>query len=137
LGGFLSDKIRKQKPFVMGSAVVSGIALAVIAFASSFSMVLIGMCLMGFGTGMYSAVDAALTSRVLPVKENVAKDLGIINALGASTQSIVPLIGPGIIAVGSWPGFYGVLALAGAISAVCVIPIPEMSPKNKDVELQL
>ncbi|HWT26772.1 MAG TPA: MFS transporter, partial [Mobilitalea sp.] len=128
-GGVISDKLRKQKPFVIGSAAVSGIALAFIAFAPSFTFVWIGMGLMGFGTGMYSAVDAALTARVLPNKENVAKDLGIINALGASTQSIVPFIGPGLISIGSWPVFYGVLALSGAISAGCVVPIPEMSPR--------
>lgn len=129
-GGIISDKVRKQKPFVFASAVICGIALALIAFAPTFTFVIVGMACIGFGTGMYSAVDAALMARILPVKEDYAKDLGIANALGSATQSIVPLIAPGLISLGGWPVLYGVLAVAGAVSAACVVPIPEMSPKT-------
>ena len=35
IGGFLSDKIKKQKPFVIGSALVLGVCLIVFAFRIS------------------------------------------------------------------------------------------------------
>ncbi|MDN6968892.1 MFS transporter [Oenococcus sp. UCMA 17063] len=128
-GGIISDKIRKQKPFVIASAIICGVALGIIAFAPTFTFVLLGMACIGFGSGMYSAVDQALMSRILPVKEDYAKDLGVVNAFGSSTQSIVPLIAPSLISLGSWPMLYGVLSIAGAISAACVVPIPELSSK--------
>jgi len=37
-----------------------------------------------------------------------------------------------LIALGSWPLFYGVLALCGLISAAVVHPIPEMSSKPEE-----
>ena len=52
-----------------------------------------------------------------------------MNIANTITQSIVPFIGPSLLAVGSWPFFFGSLAMGGVFSALCVIPIPEMSPR--------
>jgi Na+/melibiose symporter and related transporters len=129
-GGVLSDKFRKQKPFVAASALVVGVGLVVNATASSFGALLIGNALVGFGYGIFTAVDMALVARILPNKLDAAKDFGIMNIANTVPQSIVPFVGPTLLAVGSWPFFFGTLAFGGVLSALSVIPIPEMQPKG-------
>jgi MFS family permease len=105
------------------------------AIASDITLVIVGNALMGLGYGIFLAVDLALTARILPNKEDAAKDFGIMNVAVALPQSIIPLIAPLLIAVGGWPFFFGALAVGGVVSALCVIPIPEMTPKLKTMEI--
>ncbi|MBB3112473.1 MFS family permease [Paenibacillus phyllosphaerae] len=129
IGGMLSDKFRKQKPFVAGSAIVVAIAIFVLAFAPSLTFVFVGMALLGLGYGAYIAVDIALITRILPNQEDAAKDFGIMNIAGNLPSSIVPTFSSTLVALGGFPLFFGLLAVAGLLSAVAVAPIPEMSPR--------
>jgi len=128
-GGMLSDKFRKQKPFVFLSALVVVVGLILNAAAPSITFIMIGNALGGLGYGIFLAVDMALVARILPNKKDAAKDFGIMNIANTIPQSIVPFVGPSLLAIGSWPFFFGSLAVGGVLSALCVIPIPEMSPK--------
>jgi len=128
-GGVLSDKIRKQKPFIVCSVIVMVIGLVMVSLVPTLTLVAIGCVIINFGYGIYTAVDTALIARILPRKEDAAKDYGLMNVADALPQSVVPAMAAPLIALGSWPLFYGVLALCGLISAVVVRPIPEMSPK--------
>lgn len=128
-GGVLSDKYRKQKPFVLSSAIVVGIGLVINAFAPTVTYIIIGYAVSSFGYGIYLAVDMALVARILPNKGDAAKDFGIMNIANTIPQSIVPFIGPILLGIGGWTFFFGALAVNGLLSAIAVIPIPEMSPK--------
>lgn len=127
-GGMLSDKIRKQKPFIVCSVIVMVIGLVTVSLVPTLKLVTIGCIIINFGYGIYTAVDTALIARILPHKEDAAKDYGLMNVADALPQSVVPAIAAPLISLGSWPLFYGVLALCGIISALVVRPIPEMSP---------
>ncbi|MBP2642676.1 MAG: major facilitator superfamily 1 [Firmicutes bacterium] len=127
-GGMLSDKCRKQKPFVEGAAVLVALGVLILAFAPSMMYVYIGNAITGIGFGAYLAVDMALTARILPNKKDAAKDFGIMNIAGTLPQSLVMAIASPLLALGGFPVFYGVLAITGILSAAAVIPIPEMSP---------
>jgi MFS family permease len=127
IGGALSDKFRKQKPFVSGSAVIVAIGVFSLAFATNITVVIIGATVVGFGYGMFLSVDMALIARILPNKEDVAKDIGIANVGTNLPGSIVPVFAPTLIATGGFTLLYGVLAAAGLLSAASVVPIPEMS----------
>lgn len=129
LGGMLSDRFRKQKPFIAGAAVLVAIGVFVTAIAPTVQVVFVGTGILGFGYGMYIAVDMALIARILPNKEDAAKDFGIMNVAGQLPQSLVPVAAPSLIAAGGFTLFYGVLAVAGLLSAAAVAPIPEMDPK--------
>jgi MFS family permease len=122
-GGMLSDKLRKQKPFVAISALVVGIGLVLCAIASDITLVIVGNALIGLGYGIFIAVDIALIARILPNKEDAAKDFGIMNIANTLPMSIIPFIGPLLLAAGGWPFFFGVLAVGGLVSALCVIPV--------------
>ena len=129
LGGLLSDKFRKQKPFVIASAIVVGIGVVINIFAPSVTYVVISAILTSFGYGIFLAVDVALIARILPNKEDAAKDFGIMNIANTVPQSIVPFIAPTLLGIGGWPFLFSSLAIFSVLSALAVIPIPEMSPK--------
>jgi len=114
-GGRLSDRTGRRKIFVLTASVVYGLALFVVASASTFSGFLVGMAIGGLGFGMYVAVDLALVADVLPNRDN-AKDLGVFNIASALPFSIAPAIAPAILAIGG--GSYGVLYAVGGVCAI-------------------
>jgi len=116
LGGRLSDWTGRRKVFVFTASIVYGLALFVVAIASSFNGFVVGMALSGLGFGIYTAVDLALVVDVLPHQDNTAKDLGVLNIAGALPFSVAPALAPAILAVGG--GSYGVLY---AVAGVCAI----------------
>jgi MFS family permease len=125
IGGKLSDRTGRRKIFVLTASIVYGLALFVLAIASSFNGFLVGMAIGGLGFGVYVAVDLALVVDVLPDSDNAAKDLGVLNIAGALPFSVAPGIAPAILAIGG--GSYGVLyAVAGVwaiIGAVAILPV--------------
>jgi MFS family permease len=116
LGGGLSDRTGRRKVFVGTASFVFGLALFLIAVASSFNGFLVGMAIGGLGFGLYTAVDLALVADVLPDPANAAKDLGVMNIAGALPSSIAPAIAPAILAMSN--GSYGVLYAAAGVSAL-------------------
>ena len=76
------------------ASIVYGLAMFVLAVASSFNGFLVGMAISGLGFGMYMAVDLALAADVLPNKDNAAKDLGVLNIAGALPFTVAPAIAP-------------------------------------------
>jgi MFS family permease len=122
IGGRLSDRTGRRKSFVFAGSIVYGVALFVIASASSFNGFLVGMAISGLGFGVYAAVDLALVVDVLPHRDNNAKDLGVFNIAGALPFSIAPAIAPVILAIGN--GGYGLLyAVAGVCAVIGAVAI--------------
>ena len=78
-------------------------------------------------------MENAIVNRILPSKESYAKDLAIINVSAQLSSSLVTFVSPLIIALGAtllgddgYTLFFILLALLSLLSALCVIPIPEM-----------
>lgn len=124
IGGILSDKFGKRRPFVAVAGGIMAIGLVVLAFAPSIEMVIVAQTIIGFGAGSFMSVDTALATQVLPNPNDTAKDLGVLNMANALPQSLAPAIAPAIIAfgattaLGGYTTFYlfgAVVALAGAI----------------------
>ena len=125
VGGRLSDRTGRRKIFVAGASIVYGLALFVVALASSLNGFLVGMAIGGLGFGLYMAVDLALVADVLPDKHSTAKDLGVLNIAGALPFSVAPAVAPAILAIGG--GSYGVLyafaGLCAVIGACAILPV--------------
>lgn len=124
LGGFLSDRIGKRRPFVAVAGLIMVVGLVILALAPSIPMVIVAQAIIGLGAGSFLSVDLALATEVLPNPDDVAKDLGVLNIANALPQSIAPAIAPAIIAFGAatplggyptWYLFGALVALAGAV----------------------
>ena len=142
-GGFLSDKIKKQKPFVMGAALITGICMIAFAFSGSVTFVIVGTFFFNFGFGMYGAVDNALVNRILPSKEDAGKDIAIMNTTTQLSSAVVQFLAPMLIAFGAkllgddgYTFFFIVLAAFSILSALAVIPIPEIGQSSKEMVLE-
>ncbi|WP_433585684.1 MFS transporter [Microbacterium hydrocarbonoxydans] len=124
LGGLLSDKLGKRRPFVAIAGVIMVVGLVILAVAPSIPVVIIGQAVIGLGAGSFFSVDLALATEVLPNPDDVAKDLGVLNIANALPQSIAPAVAPAIIALGAatpiggyatWYLFGALVAFAGAV----------------------
>ena len=122
--GKLSDRTGRRKMFVFTASIVYGVAMFVIAVASSFNGFLVGMAIGGLGFGTYLAVDLALVADVLPDKNKVAKDLGVLNIASALPFSIAPAIAPAILRIGTGYGaLYAVAGVCAVIGAFAILRV--------------
>ncbi|MFD9134523.1 MFS transporter [Streptomyces bottropensis] len=117
VGGQLSDRSGRRKPYVLGSSLGMAVGLALVATAQTFGAYLLAMVVFGFAEGLYLSVDMALAAAVLPDPEESAKDMGVLNIGNALPQSLVPIIAPGLLAVGGGSN-YSALFLFGAVASI-------------------
>lgn len=92
LGGVLSDRLNRRKLFVVFSVSIIALALLILGFLQTWTFVMIGAGVLGFGFGAYLTVDVAITTLVLPSAEGRAKDMGIVNIASTLPQSLAPVI---------------------------------------------
>ena len=125
VGGRLSDRTGRRKVFVATASTIYGLALLVVAAASTFEGFLIGMAVGGLGFGLYMAVDLALVTDVLPDPENAGKDLGVFNIANALPYAFAPAVAPAILAASgdSYAALYAVAAACAFLGALAVVPI--------------
>ncbi|GAB3584662.1 MFS transporter [Leifsonia lichenia] len=130
VGGFISDRVGRRKPFIIVSGSMIALGVAGVAVSPLFghqgglAVLLIAQAVMGMGAGCFFAVDQALCLTLLPNPDDTAKDLGILNAAGALPGALAPLLaGLVFIPLGNalfgagytlWFGVGAVMAIAGA-----------------------
>lgn len=103
--GFLSDRIRRRKPFVLGAGVLFSLGALTMAFAPGLEIILVGSFIATLGLGVFSAVDQALLLDVMPERETDAGRFVAINQFATSIpQAFAPLIAPLFLVVGSTSG---------------------------------
>lgn len=125
VGGWLSDRTGRRKVFVGSASLVFGLAMFMIAFATSFHGFVVGMALGGLGFGLYTAVDLALVADVLPDPNSAAKDLGVMNIAAALPSSVAPAVAPAILALshGSYGALYAVAGASAVLAAGAILPV--------------
>lgn len=126
VAGPISDRLRRQKPFVVIAGVLAAASLVIMAFAPSIGFVYLAVAVLGVGTGLFFSIDSALCVRVLPSSENAGKDFAIINMANTIPQSFVPFIAPFLLAIGGFSALYLVLAVFGMLGALAVLRLPEL-----------
>ena len=131
LSGWISDRLGRRKAPVFAASLVFAIGCAIIAFADSFPVFLIGVAVAGVGHGVYIAVDLALISEVLPNPDDAAKDLGVFNIASTAPQSLAPAIAPLFLAVplfassegGNYTALFFAAAIFAALGAFAIRPV--------------
>jgi MFS family permease len=122
--GWLSDRLRRRKYFVLGSAALYSLSMLVVATAHTWHTFLGGMVIGGLGLGAYLAIDLALVAQVLPDDgANAAKDLGVFNIANSVPQMVAPAIAPVFLAIGSGGNYTALFIGAAAFSALGALAI--------------
>lgn len=111
--GWFSDKLGTRKPFILFSATGVAAACAVLAFTSSFTMVVVGAVILGLSWGVYQAIDQALVNAVLPNEQERATHMGLMNLGVLLPNTLAPSIAA--IALSLLGGYTGLYLLAGAM----------------------
>jgi MFS family permease len=126
VAGLISDRVRRQKPFVIAAGLLAAGGLVLMTAATTLGAVYGAMAMLGIAMGQFVAIDNAICIRMLPNEENVGRDLGIINLASTLPQSVVPFIAPFLLYLGGFPMFYGTLAVIACAGAAVVFHLPEI-----------
>lgn len=135
IGGYLSDKVGRRKPFVLAAGVVLGLGVILVAVSPLFgeaglAVLLIAQGVIGMGAGTFFAVDQALCISVLPNQDEMAKDLGILNLAGTLPGVLAPLLA-GVIFIplgnvlfgGGYTLWFSIAGVIGIIGGLLVLKI--------------
>lgn len=128
--GMLSDRLQRQKPFVIAGALLSAGGLLMFAVAPSIEWIYPSSALLGMGVGSFFAVDQALCIRVLPSASDVGKDFAIINIANSLPQSLVPFFAPLLLALGGYTALFATLAICAVLGALAVLRVPEIGQEH-------
>ena len=121
--GWLSDKLGRRKPFVIGSALVMALALIIGGRAASFNQFIIAWMVFAVGQAMYLTVDLALCAQVLPNEADTGKDMAVFGLALNLPNILVPAVAPFILgAENNYTLLWGVAAALCALGAL-VIPL--------------
>ncbi|ROS48909.1 MFS transporter [Frigoribacterium sp. PhB24] len=121
LGGVIADKVGRVKVFVVAASLLFVPGALVPLFVPTFTGLLVGMSIVGFGFGAYLSVDQVLITRVIPDIENAGRDLGIMSVTQGAPQVITPLLGGIVIANLGYPPLFVAMALFSVLGAVSVL----------------
>lgn len=100
-GGFLSDRLRRRRVFVLGGGVLFGVGTVVMALASDLPVLITGSLIVSAGIGMFAAVDQALVLDVLPeTATDAGRFMGIIGFATSIPQAVAPFVAPLLLGIG-------------------------------------
>ncbi|MET9882090.1 MFS transporter [Streptomyces sp. NPDC006430] len=119
ISGVRSDRTGRRKAYVIGSGLVISAATGLLAVWQTWTGAIVASLVLGVGFGVYTSVDFALLTDVLPTAEDRGRDLGVINIANALPQVLAPVIAaPVVTHFGGYASLYGLagaLALAGSV----------------------
>lgn len=124
VGGVLSDRSGRRKPYVIGATLVMAVAAVILSMTTTLPLAMVAAIILGLGYGAYLAVDQALITQVLPAAVDRARDLGVINIANSAPQVLGPVIAaPLVTTLGGYPVLYVVTAIITILGAVAIVPI--------------
>ena len=121
VGGALSDRLHRRRPFVLGGALLYAAGTAVCASAHALPVLMAGALLLSLGVSVFLTANQALVLDVLPHRDTQA---GRYMAIAAFSQSIptalAPLVAPAVLAVGTGPepSFTALYLTAGSLALI-------------------
>ncbi|HWC84755.1 MAG TPA: MFS transporter [Pseudonocardiaceae bacterium] len=123
LCGIWSDRLHRRKIFVMGAAALAAVAMLFPFFAPQAWAFLAYALITSAAQGVYGAVDQALNTEVLPSRDTLAKDLGIVNIATSGGQVLGPALLSIVVNTAGYRAMFIAAFVALALSAVLIKPI--------------
>ncbi|MEU1115415.1 MULTISPECIES: MFS transporter [unclassified Streptomyces] len=124
VGGAWSDRVGRRKPFVLWSGALMAVATGLLAPWQTWPGALVAAAVLGIGFGVFTSVDFALMTDVLPTAMDRGRDLGVINIANSLPQVAAPaLAAPIVTYLGGYRTLYLTAAVVGLAGAVLVTRI--------------
>lgn len=124
VGGIWSDRVGRRRVFVAVSGLVAATASVILALTQTWPGALVAAVVLGTGYGVYTAVDFALITQVLPAAAARAKDLGVINIANALPQVFAPFLATMLVTLlGGYLSLYLFSAGVSVLGSVLVYRI--------------
>ncbi|MBT9431034.1 MFS transporter [Candidatus Sodalis endolongispinus] len=99
VSGYLSDKLQRRKIFVFASSVLMAIGLIIPLFMPTLTGMYLYAAVLGLGYGVYTSIDMALMTQVLPGGgKQAGKDMGILTIATVLPQSFSPILSAWLLA---------------------------------------
>ncbi|MGW3143730.1 MULTISPECIES: MFS transporter [Streptomyces] len=118
VGGVWSDRVGRRKPFVLWSGALMAVATGLLSGWQTWPGAIVAAAVLGIGFGVFTSVDFALMTDVLPKALDRGKDLGVINVANALPQVAAPaLAAPIVTYLGGYRVLYLVAAVIGLVGA--------------------
>ncbi len=119
--GWLSDRLGRRRPFVVGATVLLAAGSVVTAFAHSFGALVTGAGLTATAIAVFAAANQAIVLDILPERETAAgKYMAIFTFSQRIPSSLAPFLSPVVVSIGATAGEanYTLLYLVAAVLAV-------------------
>ncbi|MEV0467879.1 MFS transporter [Nocardia tengchongensis] len=123
IGGILSDRLDRRKPFVAISSILAAVALLIPVFSPTWAGMLAFSVINGLAFGCFMAVDTALVTMVLPKAEDAARDMGVLNIANAGPQILAPFVASAVVGLVGYPPLFVFGGLLSVLGALAVAPI--------------
>ncbi|GAA3939263.1 MFS transporter [Microbacterium soli] len=125
VSGWWSDRVGRRKVFIYVASAVMVVGLLMPLLMPSMTGMILMSVINGIGFGLYSSVDAALMTEVLPSEGTAAgKDLGILNVATNIPQALSPAIAAVIItSLGGYAMLFVFAMVFVVLAAIAVAPI--------------
>ncbi|OKJ94956.1 MFS transporter [Streptomyces sp. CB03234] len=124
VGGVLSDRIGRRKPFIAVSCVFTALGMLVPVVSPTWTGMLVFSVVTGLSFGCFMAVDTALVTLVLPSADDAARDMGVLNIANAGPQIIAPFMASLVVAsLGGYTALFITGAVITVLGALSVVPI--------------
>jgi MFS family permease len=116
VGGILSDRLRRRKPFIYLASALAAAGLSIMAFAPNVPIYATATLFILAAAGLFGSVDLALASDLVPYRAESGRWMSILNVAGYVPSAIAPVVAPLILLVGGGQN-YTALYLAAALIA--------------------
>jgi MFS family permease len=116
VGGILSDRLRRRKPFIYVASALAATGLATMAFAPNVLLYVVAALFILAAAGLFGSVDLALASDLVPDRAESGRWMSILNVAGYIPSAIAPVVAPLILLIGEGQN-YTALYLTAALVA--------------------
>lgn len=121
VSGIWSDRVGRRRVFVSASGLVLAAGAGAVAVSPQWTTLLGAALVLGLGFGVYTSVDFALITEVLPADAARGKDLGVLNVAAALPQVLAPAIAaPLVTGLGGYTALFLVAAGFSLLGAALV-----------------
>lgn len=121
LSGFLSDRLKRRKPFILLSGILFAVGCVIMIVSGSLPILIVGAFLTNLAIGVFGAVDQALMLDTLPEKQTDAgRFINIFQYATTLPQALAPVTASALLLIGATADSknYAVLYIAAAVLTV-------------------